>query len=190
MIVRPLPSESGNSEARTNLLLPNKGKLPKPAQCSLACFVHSRPRRRRIIAHCMRGQWPVPGEGPARNRVAVVAAAPTSSSVDDAPVDDTRLARGPSVRIGSRRVVLATAIVLAGTAGKALAAGKVVAGEGRPRSWPASAKARREKLKAAAAKMREKGKAESAFEESKFALGEDATTPNRVNRTGEGGSGI
>ncbi len=117
------------------------------------------------------------------NRV-VVDAAPTS----DASVDDTD-SSPPAIRIESRRVVLATAIVLAGTAGKALAAGKVVAGKSA-RELARTAKARREKLKETAAKMREKGKAESAFEESKFALGEDATTPNRVNRTGEGGSGI
>jgi hypothetical protein len=115
------------------------------------------------------------------NRV-VVDAVPSTS------VDDTG-SPAAVVRIESRRVVLATAIVLAGTAGKALAAGKVVAGKSA-KELARSAKARREKLKETAAKMREKGKAESAFEESKFALGEDATTPNRVNRTGEGGSGI
>lgn len=107
---------------------------------------------------------------------------------DDASMDATHPA-APAIRIESRRIVLATAIVLAGTAGKALAAGKVVAGKSA-KELARNAKARREKLKAASAKMREKGKAESAFEESKFALGEDATTPNRVNRTGEGGSGI
>ena len=122
------------------------------------------------------------------NRVVVVSAAPTSSSVDDAPVDDLD-SPVPSFRTGSRRIVLATAIVLAGTAGKALAAPKSSIGRSS-KELARDAKARREKLKAASAKMREKGKAESAFEESKFALGEDATTPNRVNRTGEGGSGI
>lgn len=90
----------------------------------------------------------------------------------------------PAIRIESRRIVLATAIILAGTAGKALALGKSA------KELARESAARRQKLKEASAAMREKGKAASAFEDSKFGLGEDATTPNRVNRTGEGGAGI
>ena len=93
----------------------------------------------------------------------------------------------PSFRVESRRVVLATAVILAATAGKALAAGGIGKSS---RELAKASQARREKLKAAAQAMREKGKAESAFGDSKFGLGEDATTPNRVNRTGEGGAGI
>jgi len=92
----------------------------------------------------------------------------------------------PSFRVESRRVVLATAVILAATAGKALAGG---IGKS-PRELAKASQARREKLKAASQAMREKGKAENAFGDSKFGLGEDATTPNRVNRTGEGGAGI
>jgi hypothetical protein len=93
----------------------------------------------------------------------------------------------PSFRVESRRVVLATAVILAATAGKALAAGGIGKSS---RELAKASQARREKLKAASQAMREKGKAESAFGDSKFGLGEDATTPNRVNRTGEGGAGI
>ena len=104
------------------------------------------------------------------NRKVVVDAAPTRGNVDDDASMDATHPAAPAIRIESRRIVLATAIVLAGTAGKALAAGKVVAGKSA-KELARNAKARREKLKAASAKMREKGKAESAFEESKFALG-------------------
>lgn len=121
---------------------------------------------------------------PARRSGNLVVAAmlPESSSSPAVAAKTT-----PSFRVESRRVVIATAVILAATAGKALAAGGIGKSS---RELAKASQARREKLKAASQAMREKGKAESAFGDSKFGLGEDATTPNRVNRTGEGGAGI
>jgi hypothetical protein len=108
-----------------------------------------------------------------------VVARAAESSVDES-LDSITQNANP---IGTRRVVLAAALLLA-TPKAAFALGKSA------KDLAKESRARREKLKAATQKMKENGKAESAFDDSKFGLGEDATTPNRVNRTGEGGAGI
>lgn len=168
------PINKFRSDSRTNqsAIFSKQQTGPKPALAMYSLRVSSaRPVHAPVAVHPKRATCPV-----------IVARAVPTRSVDESSKDDSFTT--PLVRIESRRIVLATAILLAGSAGKALALGKSA------KELAREAKARREKLKAASAKMREKGKSENAFEESKFGLGETATTPNKVNRTGEGGSGI